>query len=203
LKDIARIDYHIHSCYSPDSRVPVDVLVETAIKRGLSEIAVTDHNTIAGGLAANLYAQGKPIKVIVGAEINTDRGEVIGLNLTENISERNLMEVLRIIKAQGGQVMIPHPYGILRRSRLKVPIDSLKGMVDIIEIHNSRSLFGGRDHLARAAAVRLGLKTVVGSDAHFAFEIGNTTQFLFNWRGALGYILTAIAKRLPHQSKKS
>jgi predicted metal-dependent phosphoesterase TrpH len=177
--------------------VKVELLVDTAIKRGLTEIAVTDHNTIAGGLAAKRYAAGKPLKVIVGAEINTDDGEVIGLNLQEEITARNLQEVLRQIKAQGGQVMVPHPFGKMRRSRLRVPLESLKGQIDFIEVHNSRSLFGGHDDEAIAAAKRLGLRMVNGSDAHFAFEIGNTGLSVFNWRGALGYVLTAVYKRLP------
>jgi predicted metal-dependent phosphoesterase TrpH len=200
LTDERWADYHIHSCHSQDCRVPVSALVDVAIRRGLREIAVTDHNTIAGGVEAKHYSYGKPISVIVGAEIDTDEGEVIGLNLKEEIVERRLMEVLRIIKDQGGQVMVPHPYGVLRRRRLRVPIDSLKGMVDIIEIHNGRSLFGGRDHYARAVASRLGLRTVLGSDAHFKFEIGNASQSRFNWRGAVGYLFTAIVKRLPRKN---
>jgi len=37
-------DYHIHSYFSNDSDAPLEDLVKTAIERGASEIAITDHH---------------------------------------------------------------------------------------------------------------------------------------------------------------
>jgi len=200
---LTRTDYHVHTCYSHDCGTPVDVVVDTALKIGLTEIAITDHDTIAGGIAAERYAQGKPIRVIVGAEISTDKGEIIGLNLKEEIVERRLEQVIRAIKAQGGQVLVPHPCGLLRRHRLRVPLDELADQLDYIEVYNGRTVFGGDNRKVLEIATRYKIKISRGSDAHFAFEIGNTGGSVINWRGQLGYLLTAVYKRLYRRPKNT
>lgn len=79
-----KYDLHVHSKYSVDGYVEPEVIVKTAQKRGLSGVAVTDHNTIKGGLKAKKY-ETEDLRVIVGSEIETNRGEVIGLFLSEEI----------------------------------------------------------------------------------------------------------------------
>jgi predicted metal-dependent phosphoesterase TrpH len=71
--------------------------VKTAIKKKLSGIAVTDHNTIKGGLKTIKY-QNNDFQVIVGSEINTDRGEVIGLFLTEEIKSNTFIDVTEVME---------------------------------------------------------------------------------------------------------
>ena len=43
-------DYHMHSKYSFDGSEELDTICQTAIRRGLSEIAITDHMDIYTGL---------------------------------------------------------------------------------------------------------------------------------------------------------
>ena len=194
-------DYHIHTCNSPDSQVSVVDVVDTAIKRGLAEIAITDHNTIAGGLKASEYAKGKPITVIIGAEIQTDCGEVIGLGLKKEIKERHLEDVIKAIEDQGGEVLIPHPFGPFHRNRINIPLESLVERIDYIEVYNGRNIFGLGNRRAKTFAVKYRLKMTVGSDAHFAFEIGNIGSIRLNWRGLTGFFITAIQKYMPFHSK--
>ena len=71
-----RYDLHSYSKYSSDGFSEPKMMVKTASKLGLSGIAVTDHNTIKGGLEAKKY-ETKEFQVFVGSEIKTDHGEVI------------------------------------------------------------------------------------------------------------------------------
>ena len=107
-------DLHMHSAHSWDCTTPIDELLDSALAAGLGALAVTDHNTIAGGVEARARAieRGLPLHVVVGSEIKTaEDGEVIGLFLHEEIP-RGLAfaETLDRIKAQGALVYMPHPF---------------------------------------------------------------------------------------------
>ena len=45
-----KYDLHIHSKYSSDGVLDPEKIVKIAAKRGLNGVAITDHNTIIGGL---------------------------------------------------------------------------------------------------------------------------------------------------------
>lgn len=77
-----KIDLHTHSIASKDGAITADDY-ERMLETGLLDyIAVTDHNRI--DFAAELHAKlGE--KIIVGEEIKTTEGEIIGLYLTEAI----------------------------------------------------------------------------------------------------------------------
>ena len=133
-----KYDLHIHSKYSSDGYCDPRVLVKTAIKKKLSGIAVTDHNTIKGGLKTIKY-QNNDFQVIVGSEINTDRGEVIGLFLTEEIKSNTFIDVTEEIKEQNGLVIIPHPFDEIRGNGINLQKKDVKS-VDFVEVFNSRCL---------------------------------------------------------------
>jgi len=88
-----KLDLHIHSKYSSDGVLDPEKIVKIAAKRGLNGVAITDHNTIIGGLKAKNY-ETEDFKVIVGSEISTERGEIIGLFLKEEIKPGNVQEVI-------------------------------------------------------------------------------------------------------------
>jgi predicted metal-dependent phosphoesterase TrpH len=50
-----KYDLHTHSKYSADGFLEPEKIVETAMRKGLSGIAITDHNTINGALKAKRY----------------------------------------------------------------------------------------------------------------------------------------------------
>ena len=70
-----KYDFHTHTKYSADGNINPKTLVKVADKAGLTGVAVTDHNTIKGGLEAKKYGN-KNIEVIVGSEILTDKGRL-------------------------------------------------------------------------------------------------------------------------------
>lgn len=166
-----RFDLHIHSSYSSDGLLDPKEIVKTAIKKQLDGIAITDHNTIKGGLKAKKY-ETKDFKVIVGSEIMTDHGEVIGLFLSEEINAKNLSHVLSEIKAQDGIIVIPHPFDEMRSSAF-YPNDECASIIDCIEGFNSRCVFQKYNDKAVEYANKYNLPIVAGSDAHFENEIGN------------------------------
>lgn len=165
-----KYDLHVHSKYSLDGYVEPEVIVKTARKKGLSGLAVTDHNTIQGGLKAVKY-ETNDFKVIVGSEIETDRGEVIGLFLNEEIKSYSFQDVVQEIKDQCGLVIIPHPFDTIRGNGIRPTVDDIPS-VDCIEVYNSRCLLEKFNHQAYEFAELNELKIVGGSDAHFAKEIG-------------------------------
>lgn len=162
----------MHTCYSPDCTTSLEATIDRCLKLGINCIAVTDHNTIAGGLEMQKSA---PFTVIVGEEIKTSYGEIIGLFLAEEIPPGlSPKETVSRIKAQGGLVCIPHPFDRVRRSPLKLQmIDEILPQTDIIEAFNSRTTFLRDSVRAQALARAHGLAASAGSDAHTAYEIGH------------------------------
>jgi len=67
-----KVDLHIHTTAS-DGRLTPEEVVRIAAKQGLSVIAITDHDSLAGIEPALLAAESVPsLRVIPGLEINTD-----------------------------------------------------------------------------------------------------------------------------------
>lgn len=158
-------DLHIHTRCSHDSFMDPARIVKMARARGLAAIAVTDHNTIRGGLLAREANKDDGFEVIVGAEIKTEYGDLLGLFLDREITTRRFDDVVGQIHAQGGLAVLAHPY-----RRYPSP-ERLAGRVDLIEGFNSRSR-----RKANALSMVLGRVsgkgTVGGSDAHTYAEIG-------------------------------
>ena len=166
-----KYDPHIHSKYSSDGIIDPKKIAKIAIKRGLNGIAITDHNTIKGGLKAKEY-ETEDFRVIVGSEISTDRGEIIGFFLEEDVRSKNLQDAIAEIQEQNGIIAIPHPFDELRHSALNPVKEDVK-FIDCIEGFNSRCLFQKYNKKAVAYGVKHNLAIIAGSDAHFANEIGN------------------------------
>ncbi|MBE0415303.1 MAG: PHP domain-containing protein [Dehalococcoidia bacterium] len=197
-----KADLHIHTAYSPDSNTPLERIITRCLEIGINCIAITDHNTIAGALEMKRLApfgrQVEPslrLKVIVGEEIQTLTGEIIGYFLSEEVP-RGLPaeEAAYRIKEQGGAVCIPHPFDSFRSSALRrQSLEALVPYIDIIEVFNSRLLLPRQNAMAHRFAQAHGLLSSAGSDAHTSFEIGNTYVEMpeFNDKGQF---LLALAK---------
>lgn len=167
-----KADLHIHTGYSPDCSTPLAKIIERCLKIGINCVAVTDHNTIAGALDMKRLS---PFKVIVGEEIDTATGEIIGYFLSEEIPKGLTAEETAIrIKKQGGAVCIPHPFDRFRMSALqRQSLEKLLPYIDIIEVFNSRIFLRRYIAMAEHFAQAHGLLSSAGSDAHTASEVGN------------------------------
>ncbi len=167
-----RVDLHIHTSYSPDSLTPPRDVVRWAQRRGLGALAITDHNTLAG---ARALAEIAPFPVIMGEEVMTSQGEIIGLFLCDEVpAGLSPAETVERIHVQGGLVYVPHPMDRVRASALG--LEALIGIiegVDLIETLNARVTFALDNRHAQALARGYGKPQGAGSDAHQGFEIGH------------------------------
>jgi len=204
-----RIDFHSHTGHSPDAAVPAASLLDGAVRAGLATLCVTDHNTIDGGRQAASIVARRPdrypgLSVIIGEEVMTSEGEVIGLFLTTTIP-RGLTpeETIRRIRDQGGLVTVPHPFDRLRGSRLRsgaIQRIADAGLIDAIEGLNARVTFSADNDRAIAFARAYQLPVVAGSDAHTAGEVGRAWVALDEPPGMTTDILRAQleATRVTH-----
>lgn len=108
-------DLHVHTNVSVDTRnggLDPEEVVELASETGLSIVAITDHHSIAGAEKARNYASKyeSPTEVIVGIEVSTDKGHIIGLYVREPIQKTSLEDAIYQIHRQGGLVIVPHPF---------------------------------------------------------------------------------------------
>jgi len=142
---------HTHSEYSPDSRTPLAEQAKAIRGAGIDVVCATDHNTIAGALRLREMADG--FRVIVGEEVSTRDGELLGLFLEREIP-RDL----------SGRNRRYH----FRRDAL----DRVWPTVDAIEIFNAREAFAGDNRRAAAYAAERDLAGAAGSDAHRPAEVG-------------------------------
>jgi predicted metal-dependent phosphoesterase TrpH len=163
---------HSHTMWSGDSTTTPDEIAAAVTETGIDVLCITDHNAIKG--AVDLVDR-LSCRVVVGEELRTHAGEIIGLFLTERIPvgvQPN--EAARAIREQGGVVYIPHPYDPMRRNISEGALDSLidDGMVDAIEVINAKTSLRSLNERAASTAAERGLAAGAGSDAHVPNAIG-------------------------------
>ena len=164
-----KVDLHTHTCYSYDSNASPREMVDAAIKKGISCLAITDHGKIQGAIEAMEYARGKPILIIPGIEVKSKEGDILALNVKEKIPNKlSAKETIKKIKEAGGLAIIPHPFGWF--CSFNGDLEGLIKEIDGIEIFNA-SLFGGNEK-ALAFARQHNLPWTCGSDAHFPNLVG-------------------------------
>jgi len=169
-------DLHTHSRASFDSLASPAALVRTAAARGLTHLAITDHDRIDGALQARERAAelAPGLTVIVGEEVRTADGDLICLFLEEAIPPGlPAEEAISRARAQGALVGVPHPFDRFRGSLLReARMERLAGSVDWIETHNARIALGNGNQLAAEFAHEHALPGIAVSDAHSSFEVG-------------------------------
>lgn len=179
--DVLRADFHAHTLYSEDAVMSPAELLDRARRAGLDRIAVADHGTIEGALAARRL---DPARVIVGEEIRcSDWTEVIGLFLTRPVVPGQTLEAtVDAIRTQGGVVYIPHPFAYLTRAGERVR--RCLQFADCLEVHNARAFWPEWNRRADRAARSSGLARCAGSDAHFPDEVGRAYTEIGSFRTA-------------------
>lgn len=171
--DTLKIDFHVHTVYSYDGFSTPEQILRVCRHRGITGLAITDHDTMEGALVCQKTL---PLTVIVGEEVSTRSGHVIGLFLKEVIPPgRSVEETILRIRDQGGLVCIPHPFDRVRSSYIsEAELDAVADQVDMIEVFNSRNLFPVANQQALAFAEKTDRLQSVGSDAHIPSEVGRS-----------------------------
>jgi predicted metal-dependent phosphoesterase TrpH len=167
-----KVDLHTHSIASPDGGINA-TQYHKALESGLVDcVAITDHNRID---FATYMKSELGDNIIVGEEIMTSAGEIIGLYLESAIqSGLSPLETVKQIKNQNGLVYIPHPFETVRHGLHPHTLEELVDYVDVIEVCNGRAFFQNRSSQA-VVWTRLNQKLgAASSDAHGIRGLGKT-----------------------------
>jgi len=185
VSKLGKADLHIHTNFSDGKNSVEEVLSYTQDYTDLDVIAITDHNTIDGALEARKIAlkNNYRFEVIVGEEISTMHGHIIGLFLDSKVeSGMSVEKTLKSIKKQGGLTIAPHPFfhtrmktnngllmdgiGVVRLIREKSSIDGVEGI-------NATPSLAQENIRAQFVNNALIFKAEIGSsDAHIKDIIG-------------------------------
>jgi predicted metal-dependent phosphoesterase TrpH len=178
-----RADLHVHSAWSDGAQRP-DAIVRACAGR-LDVLAITDHDEIQGALEARAFARehGLAVEVVVGEEISTLNGHLLGLYLEERVPPGlPAAATVELIHAQGGLAVAAHPFHPVRGSaRGHRSIGALLPAlpVDAVEVVNNAGVFSWLyDAWAALHNVDWALPVTGGSDAHDVWYVGNAvTRF--------------------------
>jgi predicted metal-dependent phosphoesterase TrpH len=176
------IDFHTHTSHSKDSLTPPEKLIATARHKKLDRVVVTDHNGIAGALAAQAL---DPELIIVGEEIMTTKGEILAAFMTEEIP-RGLSprETIKRLRDQGAFISVSHPFDSWRNGAWKLEdLQEITPLVDAIEIFNARCNYAIDNQKALDYAREHHSAGTAGSDAHAAFELGKARLLVPEFTG--------------------
>lgn len=189
-----RLDLHTHSSASPDGGISENQY-RRALESGLLDyLAITDHNRI--DFATRLRA-GLGDQVIVGEEIMTTAGEIIGLYLERPIQPGlSPQETIKQIKQQGGLVYIPHPFETIRKGLHPAVLEDIYELVDIIETCNGRAFLQNRSQQAVVWARLNQVVTAASSDAHGFKGLGKTFN-LIDKKPERNNLLDLLSKGTP------
>ena len=163
-----RFDLHVHSDCS-DGHDDVKTILKQAVKRRLNGIAITDHDTMKGFIAAGKVIKDLKLEIILipGAEVTTSEGHLLTLGVSD-LPPKGLSpeETTDIANDFGGIAVVPHPFHPFRHAIGRIP------KCDAVEVYNSKHLFGIANARAYSSARKKGLPMVAGSDSHFAKTVG-------------------------------
>lgn len=166
-----KLDLHTHSKASPDGSLKLEDY-RKMLSGGLDMIAITDHDTIA---FAQIARSKLGSSIIIGEEISTTEGDIIGLYLNKLVQPgMTAAKTAEAIHAQNALVYIPHPFETVRKGLALATLDTIANSVDIIEGYNGRALLQNRSNRAREWATQHNKAIAASSDAHGLRGWGNT-----------------------------
>jgi predicted metal-dependent phosphoesterase TrpH len=173
-----RFDLHLHTYYSSDGCASPEAMIHAAKRRGLSGVAVTDHNTceavdhlIKAGLIREDGAAVDGFLVIPGVEVSTADGHLLCIGTTlPNMKGRPSTEVVAAIHERGGVAIAPHPFDSFRAGIREEVLDQLP--LNALETFNAAVTLRSFNQKAADYAARRGLAATAASDAHHASAAG-------------------------------
>lgn len=166
-----RFDLHIHTYYSKDACNSPAEMIEAAIQRGMSGIAITDHDSCEAHehLRRNPPPQG--FLVVPGVEVSTAEGHLLCIGTTlPRMKGFPVREVLREIKKAGGVAIPAHPFDKWRAGIRADTLDTLD--IDCLEVFNAAVTSRSYNEKASAYAAVRCLSGTASSDAHHKSAAG-------------------------------
>jgi predicted metal-dependent phosphoesterase TrpH len=173
-----KFDMHVHTIYSRHWFWGIDAIntpkemIDTAIAKGLDGLAVTDHNCVKGSLVAEKYAKnlGNNFKIITGSEIRSASGDILALDVREDVMPgMSVEETVERIRELGGIAVAPHPFSkfIFRQC-----VGNEAAKLDAVEIFNASNSLFFHNMKAKAFAEKHNMPICAGSDSHCTRTLG-------------------------------
>jgi glycosyltransferase involved in cell wall biosynthesis/predicted metal-dependent phosphoesterase TrpH len=195
-------DLHVHSHFSKDCTTSVPDLLMRARELGIDVLAITDHDSVAGGLEGRSLASRYDVRVIVGEEVKTAEGEVIGLFLEETIPPgMSFAATIAAIRQQGGVVYVPHPFDRLHTVPSRAILKANVADLDVIEVFNSRIAFPAFNEQAERFAQRYQIPAAAGSDAHVLPGLGTALTGMDEFSGRDDFVAALVDSRIVRRPK--
>ena len=190
----AFLDLHCHTNASFDSLSDPLAVVRAAARRGLTHLAITDHDRIDAALRVRDAAP-DGLTVLIGEEVRTTDGDLICVFL-ERVIPPGLSpsDTIAAAREQGALVGIPHPFDRLRGSLLNDPrLVALADQVDWVETWNARVIDPRGNERAAEFARLHDLPGVAVSDAHSLLEVGVASTSIEGDPASAPGLLAALA----------
>lgn len=177
-------DLHMHSYFSPDAAASPEELIAAAKARGLSGIAITDHDSCEvheylreKGLAREDGEAVDGFLVVPGMEVSTADGHLLCLGvLMPVMTGERAVDVFEVVRQKGGVAVPAHPYDRWRSGIRESVLDQLP--LEALEVFNAAVSSRSYNDRALAYARARGLSMTAGSDAHHASAVGvSSTEF--------------------------
>jgi predicted metal-dependent phosphoesterase TrpH len=201
-----RADLHIHTLASDGTASALEVLDHVAAAGVLDVIAIADHERIDAALAARVIAadRGLPFEVVVGEEITTRGGHLLGLFLERRVPPlKSLRWSIEAIHDQGGIAIPAHPLVPVHLAAQGWVLRELLGddnplvHPDALETFNPTAIGRYGHRRAVSFAAEHGLPRVGSSDAH-ALEAIGTAWTTFPGRTAAELKAAILAGETAH-----
>ena len=186
-----RVEFHVHTTTSACYCLTNEQILEKTKKNKTNYLIITDHNSIEGALRCRdfLEKSESKTKVIIGEEVATQDGEIIGFFLQNKIQKgMSAKETVEEILKQKGLVAIPHPFDRLRHKAINKNIEKVLEFRPLIEIFNARVIFPWENEKAKQFSEKHNLPVLVGSDAHLESELGNTFMEMEDFSGPRDFL---------------
>lgn len=192
MTDELRFDLHIHSRYSPDSKLTVEAIAAAAAAGGLGGFALTDHNSVRGlGDLLEAQRQYRGYLFVPGVEVSTSQGHLLAYGLHEAPPVgRALEETIAWVEARSGVAVLAHPF---RRTHGVGARATAEMAVPAIEVRNGHNteIANARAELVTAQR-RLG--GTGGSDAHTIRDVGRAYTIVSDPVDTVEDLLEAIRR---------
>jgi predicted metal-dependent phosphoesterase TrpH len=188
-----RVDMHTHTMWSGDSTTTPDEFAVAVAVSGLDVVCITDHNATAGAVEVGDQLD---CRVIVGEELCTAAGEIIGLFLTERIPMGvGHIDAAKAIRDQGGVVYIPHPFDPMRRNMSEAALYELAeaDLIDSVEVINAKTSLPRLNRRAVEFAAEFGIVGGAGSDGHVPDALGAAYVEMADFDGPMEFLVALAA----------
>jgi predicted metal-dependent phosphoesterase TrpH len=181
LPPIGLADLHVHPSGNAVSAGTARAVYAALRASGLQVAVLTDHNRVdvAGELVARSRDERIPIELVVGEEITTTEGHLLGVGLTARVpAGLSLADAVTAVHDQGGIAVVAHPLlpGTMAASaRLLVELaeGDPRSRPDALEaMHPMAAWVPGWRRRVERLAQRCRYAIVGGSDAHVARSVG-------------------------------